>query len=546
MPAISGPSIYINGMFGDHLKSLGFIETVLKIGGYEITKKVAVLPAAPWFNMIIGSDLIGGIAFEELGQFTLTLSKYEPLPNEEHFICAFTTNEVYAELEANLQHIRDTKIRQRVKALMSNYAPRGQAFFDEEMMNIRVADTHPVMQPPKHLTRAQRDAVREQVAVLLKNGTIRPSRSAYASPVQSVLLKNGERQLCIDYRALNKKIVKDRFPLPFIEDIVESCAEAVVFTTLKLKDGFSHMAVNESSAMYTAFVTDDGHYEFQKVPWGLCTGPAVYQRYLYSVFRDLVYERVVSIYMGELLIPSTSEQDALHKLERVLKMAAYHGLQLRMDQCHFLKRKVTFLGHDLENGTVRPPADKVATVRDYPLPCNAQMVAAFLGRVGYLRKYVPDFARIAMPLSELCKKDVPFHFGVKQENAFYALQNEICEEDPVLRIYNPKRETELHTRASTNWFSASLMQKHNGHWHAVHHMSGKTSSAQRGYHPNEREVLAIIMGLQKYRSNLLDLQFRVVTNRTAVSKTMARADSCARIALWSEELSMYDCDIVQR
>ncbi|GFT47064.1 hypothetical protein TNCV_3747231 [Trichonephila clavipes] len=168
--------------------------------------------------------------------------------------------------------------------------------------------------------------------------------SEYASPIVLVKKKDGATRLCVDYRRLNRKLVKDRFPLPLIEDVLDRLQGAKVYTTLDLKNGFFHVDVNEDCKHLTSFVVPDGQFEFNKVPFGLSTSPSVFQRYVYSIFRELTRKGIVIIYMDDLVIPAKDEKEGLEKLREVLEVASKYGLEMKFKKCQFLRRKVEFFG----------------------------------------------------------------------------------------------------------------------------------------------------------------------------------------------------------
>lgn len=149
------------------------------------------------------------------------------------------------------------------------------------------------------------------------------------------------------------------------------------------------------------FIVSDGHYEFLKVPFGLCNSPAVFQRYINAIFRELINDKVVFAYMDDLIIPSEDLQSRLNKLKKVLKVASEVGLSINW-------RKCKFLGHVIENGYVFPTERKTKAVRDFPEPCTVRQVQSFLGLSGYFRKFIPKYSEIARPLTNLLRKNVEF------------------------------------------------------------------------------------------------------------------------------------------
>lgn len=164
-------------------------------------------------------------------------------------------------------------------------------------MKLILKDDEPINLRPRRLASGEREEVNKHIDEWLEAGIIQPSVSDYASPIVFAKKKDESTRLCIDYRLLNKKIIKDRYPLPLVEDQLDALQDAKVFSTLDLKSGFFHVPVDESSKKYTAFVIPDGHYEFAKMPFGLCNAPAVFQKFINAVFRDLIRKKIVMVYI---------------------------------------------------------------------------------------------------------------------------------------------------------------------------------------------------------------------------------------------------------
>ncbi|GFX88541.1 hypothetical protein TNCV_2659521 [Trichonephila clavipes] len=258
--------------------------------------------------------------------------------------------------------------------------------------------------------------------------------------------KDGSSRMCIDYRKLNQKLVKDKFPLPIIEDVLDTLQEAKVYSTLDLLNGFFHVDVKEDCRKYTSFIVPDGQFEFNKVPFGLSTSPGVFQRYVSSIFRDLTRKGIVISYLDDLVILAKNEQEGLEKLKIIFEVAKKYGLEIKFKKCQFLKKKIEFLGHIVESGIIKPSPTKTLAVRKFPEPTTIKQVQSFLGLTGYFRKYIKDYSKIAKPLSDLTRKENLFVFGIQQKEAFEKLKK-ILSEGPILHLYKYGRKTELHTDA---------------------------------------------------------------------------------------------------
>jgi len=186
--------------------------------------------------------------------------------------------------------------------------------------------------------------------------------------------------------------VKSRYPLPLIEDQLDFLQGAKIYSTLDLKNGFFHVSVEETSRKYTVFVVPNGHYEFLKMPFGLCTSPAYFQKYINAVFRDLTAERIVAVYMDDLIVPSIDMQEGLSRLRLVLNTAAEYGLSFNWKKCQLLKSKVNYLGYIIENGKIAPSQEKTDAVKHFPKPTNIRSIQSFLGLTGYFRKFIYQYS----------------------------------------------------------------------------------------------------------------------------------------------------------
>lgn len=206
------------------------------------------------------------------------------------------------------------------------------------------------------------------------------------------------------------------------------------------------MPVDDASVKYTAVVTSEGQYEFLKTPFGLSVSPTSFLRYIQHVFKDLVQQKVVITYMDDVIIPSVDEATGLQMLREVLRVAEEAGLDINWTKCRFLVRKVEFLRYEVSAGTISPSPNTVASVQMFPEPRSAEDVRRFLGMCGYFRKFVEGFSMLAKPLTDLTKKAVLFRFGDGERYSFEQLKNKLCSE-PVLKIFNAKADTELHTDA---------------------------------------------------------------------------------------------------
>ncbi|GFV30702.1 retrovirus-related Pol polyprotein from transposon 17.6 [Trichonephila clavipes] len=536
---LSKNKMLLTGIGEAQVTTIGSFEHKFKIDdeNYSITWHVVPTDKLK-FEAVIGSDLLeqASISFTKEG---VKFNKYE---NHAQLMKISTEN---LQEELDLRHFENRQIKKELEKLIQDYKPEKTASTDVTM-RIILKDEEPVCQHPRRLAFTERQEVNKQIEEWLNEGIIRPSSSEYASPIVMVKKKDGSSRMCIDYRKLNQKLVKDKFPLPIIEDVLDTLQEAKVYSTLDLRNGFFHVDVDEDCRKYTSFIVPDGQFEFNKIPFGLSTSPGVFQRYVSSIFRDLTRKGIVISYLDDLVIPAKNEQEGLEKLKIIFEVAKKYGLEIKFKKCQFLKKKIEFLGHIVESGTIKPSPTKTLAVRKFPEPTTVKQVQSFLGLTGYFRKYIKDYSKIVKPLSDLTRKENLFvFFGTQQKEAFEKLKK-IMSEGPILHLYKYGRKTELHTDACKQGYGAILLQEaEDGKLHPVYYMSKKTNTAEEKYDSYELEVLAIINALKKFRVYLLGQHFKIVTDCSAFQKTMQK-ELITRIARWALQLEEFDYEIEHR
>lgn len=251
--------------------------------------------------------------------------------------------------------------------------------------------------------------------------------------------------------------------------------------------------------------------------------------------------------MDDLIIPSENCEVGIERLKIVLETASRSGLIINWNKCSFLTTRVDYLGHVIENGLVRPSERKTEAVMRYPEPRNIKQIQSFLGLMGYFRKFIAGYSKIARPLTSLLKANAKFVFDRDERSAFYQLKTALGA-GPVLGLYRSDRETELHTNASMHGYGAILLQRDSVDQllHPVYYMSGKTTAAEEKYSSYELEVLAIVRALKKFRVYLLGIPFKIVTDCRAFALTMQKKDLCVRVARWALLLEEFTYTIEHR
>lgn len=394
------------------------------------------------------------------------------------------------------------------------------------------------------MSEAERAVTRELVEDLKTNNIIRESRSPYANPAILVNKPNGEKRLCIDYRALNKVTVKEKYPMPITEDLISRLYCAKIFTSLDLKSSYYHVKCSENTIPKTAFITSDGHYEFLRMPFGLCNAPSVFQRLMDVVLGKLRFESIIC-YMDDLLIATETLDENVQQLENVFEILQKNGLTINLDKCHFFKASIDFLGYNISADGVKPGSKKLKAIEGYPVPQNAHQVRQFLGLINYFRKFIKNCAILSRPLTNLLKKDSKWEWGNSEFQAFSSLKKELLE-NAVLNIFNPKLPIILYSDASRDGVACILTQITDEGEKPVHFYSRQTTNEEKKYHSFELELLAIVVGLQKFRHYLLGSIFKIITDCNAVRHRINKKDINSRIGRWVLLTQEFTFEILHR
>lgn len=411
-------------------------------------------------------------------------------------------------------------------------------------LEIKLSEDRIICYRPYRMPLSEREILKTIIDDLLKNKIIRESTSPYASPVILVHKKDGTARLCCDYRAINKITIKDKWPIPRIDEQLDRLGQNKYFITLDMASGFHQIPVAENSIEKTAFVTPDGHYEYLRVPFGLSNAPAVFQRAICNALGKL-RDTDCLIYLDDILITSMTIPEGLSKLERVLTALAAAGFSLNIKKCRFFETTIDYLGQEISASGVRPGHLKVNALLNAPDPRNVKEVRQFMGLAGYFRKYIPEFSSRTACITNLTKNDVKFSWGVEQEIA----KSYVCaflSQRPLLAVFDAKLETELHTDASSIGYGAILFQRHGKELKVVSYFSRRASYVESKYHSYELETLAVFYSVKHFRIYLTGIPFKLVTDCNSLKLTQNKKDLLPRIARWWCFLQTFDFQIEYR
>ena len=423
--------------------------------------------------------------------------------------------ELYAEIfDKDLEDL-DEDTRHWHKLVPKHYHDFGEVFSKtkSERMPVRKPYDHGIEfvegaslpKPAKlyPMSPIERKALNDWVDEELRKGYIVKSKSPIAAPVFFVKKKDGSLRLVQDYRRLNDITVKNRYPIPRINDLIDALSKASIFTKIDLRWGYNNVRIKEGDEWKTAFITHRGLFEAKVMYFGFSNAPATFQAMMNEILGDLIIEGSVIVYLDDILIFNNDLKEHRRIVREVLRRLQDNDLFAKPEKCLFEVDRLEYLGVIISKGKVEMDASKVAGVLEWPQPTKVKQVQAFLGLANFYRRFIKDFAKVAKPLHTLTKKDQPWVWGEEQETAFKTLKKAFTTA-PILRIPDDENPFRLETDASEFATGAVLSQLDptDKLWHPVAFYSKSLNSAERNYEIYDKEMLAIIRALSEYRQHL--------------------------------------------
>ena len=426
--------------------------------------------------------------------------------------------------------------------------------------HIELLDESPFKQRPRRIPPAMFTEVKEHLKGLLDGNIIRKSKSPWSSNVVLCRKKNGELRMCIDYRQLNLRTKKDSYALPKIEEILSALSGNKYFTILDMKSGYHQIELHEPHKERTAFTVGPlGFYEFNRMPFGLVNAPATYQRLMEECFFGLHLE-ICYIYLDDLIIFSKTFEEHVERLERIFQRLREVNLKLSPKKCEFFKRKVRYVGHIVSAEGVEPDPDKVEKVKEWPTPTNPDDVRRFLGFVGYYRRFIKDFSKIARPLSDLVPEPtkkarrkpsnsiIPdkWIWGAQQQDAFDNLKRQLIS-FPILGFPEYNMPFEVHTDASSKGLGAVLYQEQKGTKRVIAYASRGLTRSEKNYAVHKLEFLALKWAItERFYDYLYGSKFKVYTDNNPLTYVLSSAKLDATGQRWIASLAQFDFSICYR
>jgi hypothetical protein len=395
----------------------------------------------------------------------------------------------------------------------------------------------PVSRTPYRMSTPELVELKLQLKEMMDKGYIRPSVSPWGAPVLFVKKKDGTLRLCIDYRQLNKVTIKNKYPLPRIDDLFDQLGGASIFSKIDLRSGYHQVRIKGEDIHKTAFRTRYGHYEFVVVPFGLTNAPATFMCLMNNVLSKFL-DKFVLVFIDDILIYSKNREEHEEHLRLVLQVLREHQLYAKFSKCDFFQKQIHYLGHVLSEEGVAVDPDKIRSIMEWPTPKDVSDIRSFMGLAGYYRRFIKDFSKIGCPITALQKKGTKFLWTQQCEERFQTLKH-LLTHAPVLKIADPEADFLVCTDACKEGLGGVLMQEGK----VICYESRKLNEHEVNYVTHDLELAAIVHALKMWRHYLLGRKFVLMTDHCGLRYLFDQPKLNARQARWMALLSEFDFEI---
>ncbi|RVW85873.1 Retrovirus-related Pol polyprotein from transposon 17.6 [Vitis vinifera] len=441
---------------GDSVVASRMIRNCIVMIGYREMPVDLVLLDLQDFDVILGMDWLASYhasvdCFEKRVTFSIPALRASSLLKKgcQGFLASVMSNESDLKLE-------DIPIVRKYPDVFPEDLPGLPPEREVEFTIDLVPGTGPMSKAPYRMAPVELKELKVQLQELLDKGFIRPSVSPWGAPVLFVKKKDGSMRLCIDYRELNKVTVRNKYPLPRIDDLFDQLQGACVFSKIDLRSGYHQLRVRGEDVPKTAFRTRYGHYEFLVMPFGLTNAPAAFMDLMNRVFKPYLDQFVV-VFIDDILVYSRSREEHEGHLSIVLQTLRDKQLYAKLKKCEFWLDRISFLGHVVSNDGISVDPSKVDAVANWRRPSTVTEIQSFLGLAGYYRRFIEGFSKIALPLTKLTQKGVKFEWSDDCECSFQELKNRLVSA-PILTIPSGSGGFVVYSDASHQGLGCVLMQ----------------------------------------------------------------------------------------
>jgi hypothetical protein len=397
--------------------------------------------------------------------------------------------------------------------------------------------TAPISKRPYRMPLTELAELKKQLKELLDKGFIRPSTSPWGCPALFVKKKDESLRMCVDYRPLNAVTIKNKYPLPRIDVLFDQLVGAKVFSKIDLRLGYHQIKIHASDIPKTAFSTRYGLYEFLVMSFGLTNAPAYFMYLMNSIFM-LELDKFVVVFIDDILVYSKNEDEHTEHLHIVLQRLRDHRLYAKLSKCEFWLREIKFLGHTISQDGISVDPKKLQEVMDWKPPTTVRQIQSFLGLAEYYRRFIPDFSRIAKPMTELLKKGVKYEWSQKCEDAFHTLRQHLTT-SPVLAQPDNTKPFEVYCDASGTGLGCVLMQDNR----VIAYASRALKPHEQNYPTHDLDLAAVVHALKIWRHYLMGAHYNIYTDHKSLKYIFIQADLNMRQRRWLELIKDYDLEV---
>ena len=399
----------------------------------------------------------------------------------------------------------------------------------------------PVVQSQRRLPFALREKVSKKLYELLDTDIIESVNgpTPWVSPLV-IIPKNDDVRICIDMRQANKAIVRERHPIPTLDEVLIDLNRSTIFTKLDIKSAFHQIELDEESRGITTFVSHLGLFRYKRLMFGISSATEKYQQIMQQVLQGTGAVNIID----DVVVHGANQQEHDKMLINVLKRLKECGMTLNKEKCKFNLSKIKFFGLVLSERGIGPAEEKVSAVIEARKPKDATELRSFLGLVNYSGRFIPNLATISDPLRRLTKKNVSYNWGKEQDNSYNELKVRLANH-VILGYFKPNHETKLIVDASPVGLGAVLVQNQVGEDRVIHYASRSLSDTERKYSQTEKEALAVVWGCERFHIYLYGIKFLIISDHKPLEVIYsAKSKPSARIERWVLRLQSYDFKVV--
>jgi hypothetical protein len=531
------------GVGSEFIPAIGEARINLKIGNQIVHTEIVIL------NKEVGQfgfyDVVVGRSTLRKLPFLLDLSTGRLIPKEtnSHVFLANSPNEYGFE---DMVEKSDLKNRQEKEVLFKCMVSNSNVFSAHEYdlgtceltaPTITTTTEKPICVKPYPIPEKLRSELKRQIGEMIKIGVLKESNTPWVHNVVMAQKSDGSIRLCTDFRPLNKITIPDPYPLPRMDVIINKVSGNKWLTKLDLRSGFWQIPLDEQSSYKCGVITDWGVYQMLKLPFGLRNAPAAFQRIINKVFENVPH---LTCYIDDIIVHTQTFDEHIKTLELVFNRLSKYGMKLKGEKCDFMKKKVIFLGHEVSSQGYSPSLSNCEVIEKYPEPKDLKGVKRFLGMLSFFRKFIPNFANIANPLTRLSRSNVDFTWGEAERKAFFELK-EFLTKSPCLKP--PKYDSSFHLfcDASQVALGATLMQEwEKGQLHPIAYWSRTITNTEAKWPITHLELSAIVYALASFRHVIFGSELHIYTDHRPLTFLFSKASTNAKINRWLLAIQEYE------